>query len=149
MFKFAQRPCRAAALQLDLWRCRARDRSRRLARAWRYLTDRLSADDAQTIMLDCRHDAGWHPLLILTVDDTLEQARETFAAHPELPRLVADGCARVGAKWESCNDELFETRCWAIEVAERYAAEEGITLIRLDENAGALAGGPDANGGTP
>jgi hypothetical protein len=32
--------------------------------------------DAQQLMLDCRHPAGWHPLLVLTVEDTLEQARE-------------------------------------------------------------------------
>ncbi|MHB1205728.1 MAG: hypothetical protein ACYCZX_09190 [Rhodospirillaceae bacterium] len=82
------------------------------------------------LMLDCRHPAGWHPLLILTVEETLEQARETFADHPELSRLIADGCARVGDKWESYGDELFEARRWAIDVMEGYAIDEGITLIR-------------------
>ena len=51
------------------------------------------------VMLDCRHPAGWHPLLVLTVEDTLAQAREEIADHPDLPRLVADGCARVADKW--------------------------------------------------
>ena len=38
----------------------------RLQRAVQYGTGRLSADTARHIMLDCRIDAGWHPLLILT-----------------------------------------------------------------------------------
>lgn len=102
-------------------------------RAWRYAIDRLSADDAQRIMLDCRYPAGWYPLLVLTVEDTLEQAREDFADHPELPRLIADGCARVTDKWESYNDELWEARRWAIGLAKDYAADEGIALTLLDD----------------
>jgi hypothetical protein len=102
-------------------------------RAWRYAIDGLSPDDAQRMMLDCRGSAGWHPLLVLTVEDTLEQAREELADHPELPRLLADGCARVGDKWESYNDELWEARRWAIGLAKEYAADEGITLTALDD----------------
>jgi hypothetical protein len=84
------------------------------------------------MMLDCRCPAGWHLLLVLTVEDTLEQAREDLADHPDLPRLIADGCARVGDKWESFNDELREARRWAIDLAKEYAADEGITLTALD-----------------
>ena len=84
-------------------------------------------------MLDCRYPAGWHPLLVLTVEDTLEQAREDLADHPDLPRLVADGCARVADKWESYNDELWEARRWAISLAKSYAADEGITLVAPDD----------------
>ncbi len=84
-------------------------------------------------MLDCRHPAGWHPLLVLTVEDTLEQAREEIADHPDLPRLVGDGCARVADKWESYNDELWEARRWAINLAKSYAADEGITLVSPDD----------------
>ncbi|ARP98092.1 hypothetical protein [Pseudorhodoplanes sinuspersici] len=102
-------------------------------RAWRYAIDSLSPDDAQRMMLDCRGPAGWHPLLVLTVEDTLEQAREELTEHPELPRLLADGCARVADKWESYNDELWEARRWAINLAREYAADEGITLTALDD----------------
>ena len=105
----------------------------RWRRGWCYATDRLSADGAQRIMLDCRYPAGWHPLLVLTVEDTLEQAREEIADHPDLARLVADGCARVGDKWEPYYGELLEARCWAINLAKTYAADEGITFVLLDD----------------
>jgi len=152
MFDLVERPCRSVASRLGLWRWRAKDRARRLSRAWRYFRGRLGADDAQSIMLDCRYAAGWHPLLVLTVADTLEQARETFADHPELPRLIADGCARVGDKWESYNDELHEARRWAIELAETYAAAEAITLVRLNDDAATAGNEPGSNaaeGGMP
>jgi hypothetical protein len=115
-------------------RYRAGYRVARWRRAWRYAIGGLSPDDAQRMMLDCRFSAGWHPLLVLTVEDTLEQAREDIADHPELPRLVADGCARVGDKWESYNDELWEARRWAIGLAKEYAADEGIALVTLDDD---------------
>ncbi len=76
----------------------------------------------------------WHPLLVLTVEDTLEQAREAVADHPDLPRLIADGCARVSDKWKSYNDELWEARRWAIGLAKEYAADEGIALVALDDD---------------
>ena len=135
MSNVAQYRSRQVASRIDLCRYRAQVCLARLARSWRYFMERLSADDAQRIMLDCRASAGWHPLLVLTVEDTLGQARETFADHPDLPRLIADGCARVGDKWESYGDELYEARRWAIDVAEGYAADEGIMLTRLDDEA--------------
>jgi hypothetical protein len=105
----------------------------RWTRAWRYAAGWLSADEAQRLMLDCRYPAGWHPLLVLTVEDALEQAREEIAEHPDLPRLVADGCARVGAKWEPYYGELLEARCWAINLAKNYAVDEGITFVLLND----------------
>jgi len=128
-----------AHVKVSAFRLWVRDRRYRFSfhierwqRAWHYATHRVSADDAQRMMLDCRYPAGWHPLLVLTVEDTLEQAREDLADHPDLPRLIADGCARVGDKWESFNDELWEARRWAIDLAKKYAADEGITLTALD-----------------
>ena len=100
MYDIARCRMRQVASLIDLCRYRAQVRLARLARAWRYFMERLSADDAQLIVLDCRASAGWHPLLVLTVEDTIEQARETFAAHPDLPRLIAEGCARVGDRWD-------------------------------------------------
>ena len=133
MSSVAHHRLQRVGFRIGLWRYRARLRLTRLVRAWWYFMGRLSADDAQRVMLDCQAPAGWHPLLMLTVEDTLEQARESFADHPALARLIADGCARVGDKWESYGDELYEARRWAIDVAEGYAADEGITLVRLDD----------------
>ena len=134
MFESIQRLHRFLASRFNFWRYRATYRGQRLSRAWFYFTDRLSADDAQSILLDCYSPAGWHPLVILTVEDTIEQARETFADHPDLPQLIANGCERVGNKWECHNDDLYMARSWAIEIAEDYAAQQGITLSRLEGN---------------
>jgi hypothetical protein len=140
MFNIALDPFQRVRSRIDLYCYRTQERLRRLARAWRYFTERLSADDAQRIMVDCRQPAGWHLLLVLAVEDTLELARETFADHPELPRLIADGCARVDHKWESTGDELYEARRWAIDIAEGYAADQGIILTRLDDAAPTATG---------
>lgn len=80
------------------------------------------------MILNCQDPAGWYPLIVLTVEDTLEHAREMFHEHPELERLIADGCARVGHKWEDFGDTLYEARRWAIDVAQDYAANEGFVL---------------------
>ena len=71
MSDLVQRGSRNIAFHLGLWRHRARTRRERLSRAWRYFAGCLTADDAQRVMLDCRDPAGWHPLLILTVEDEL------------------------------------------------------------------------------
>jgi phage tail sheath protein FI len=133
MFDRLQQSLNTVASRLSRARYRTAASLKRLARAWGYFTGRLGEDDAQRIMLDCRNAAGWYPLLILTVEDTLQEARETFVDHPELPRLIADGCAGVAHKWESHNDELYTARGWAMGLALRYAADEGITLRRLSE----------------
>ncbi len=115
-------------------RCyRSRTRLAQWRRAWCYAMNSLSADEGQRIMLDCRDPAGWHPLLVLTVEETLEQARQDLADHPDLSRLIADGCARVGDKWESYNDELWEARRCAIGLAKDYAADEGIRFVPLED----------------
>ena len=122
-----------------------RSKLKRFHRAWRYATGALSEDDAQTVMLDCRGPAGWHPLLILTVEDTLDQALQTYADHPALRDMIAAACSRVGHKWEEYGDAIHEARRWAIEVAEDYARQDNIVLVRWEDilppNAGAE---PDA-----
>lgn len=110
----------------------------------------LTADDAQRVMLDCRDPASWHPLLVLTVEDTLEQAREIFADHPDLPWLIAEGCTHVERKWEAFGDELYEARRWAIELAEGYAVQADVTLVRLCDDIPMASDLEDrSEGGTP
>ena len=130
----AQRLHDAVFYAVRFWRLRVKTRLTRYRRAWHYAVDRLSADEAQQVLIDCRYPAGWHSLLTLTVEDTLEQALDLFMDHPELRRLVADGCARVGYKWESYGDALSAAQDWAIELAQDYASAEGLTLVRRSEN---------------
>lgn len=122
----------AFARRIALWRSRLFFRLDRLRRGLAYAAGRLSPDDAQRIFLDCQRPAGWHPLLVLTVEDALEQAREIFEDHPDLPRLLNDACARVADKWECYGDELYEARRWAMSLAKGYARDENIVL-RLRE----------------
>lgn len=103
----------------------------RLLRAWRYATQTLTADDAQSIILDCEAPAGWHALLTLTDADVLAQARARFADHPKLAILAAEACVHVARKWENHNDELHHAQCWAIELLESYATVFNIALVPL------------------
>ncbi len=111
------------------WRFRMKFRLKRCRRAFHYAIDILSVEDAREILCDCDEIAGCHPLLTLTVEDTLEQALEDYQDHSELRRLIADGCSYVGRKWECYGDQLYEARRWAIDRAAEYAASEGIELV--------------------
>jgi hypothetical protein len=84
------------------------------------------------MILTCRHAAGWYPLVTLTVENTLEVAREVFVDHPELSRLIADACAHVDLRWMSTGDDLHSAVWWAIEVAEEQATREGNDLLRRE-----------------
>ncbi|MDE1990303.1 MAG: hypothetical protein KGI82_07505 [Betaproteobacteria bacterium] len=133
MFNVMPRPLRASWRRAQFWKYRLKARVKRLCHAWRYATGTLSADDAQTMIVECQDPAGWYPLMILTVEDALEYAREMFVDHPTLRRFIADGCARVGHKWETYGDELAEAFRWAAELAEEYAASEGIILVHITD----------------
>lgn len=112
---------------------RLRMRIQRVRRAIAYVRDRLTAADAETLMLDCRNAAGWYPLLILSTDDTLEEAHNTFVYHPNLERLVSDACATVEHKWNCAGDELWNARRWALDLVEHYADQDKTPLTRLDQ----------------
>lgn len=116
-------------------RFRVRYRLARYARAWRYAINSLSTDEAQEVLIDRRYPAGWHSLVILSVDDAMEQVLEQFMDHPELRRLVADGCARVGQKWEDYGDARYAAQDWAIQLAQDYAESEGVVLTRREDAA--------------
>lgn len=124
------------ALRHRIWLAafRLKRRLARYRRALNYALDSLPADDAQELIIDCEYPAGWFALLALTVEDTLEQALETYQDHPDLRRLIADGCERVHKKWEDHGDALYYARGWAIELAQGYAADEGITLVPRDQD---------------
>ena len=112
----------------SIYRYRLRSKWRRLRRAVLYARGRLSQDDAQDLLLDCCAPAGWHPLLILSVDDTLEEALETYDNHPTLRCMISQACIRVAEKWEDNSDTLYHAKKWAVQFAEQYAKQEGVTL---------------------
>lgn len=119
--------------RFGLWRYRLCSMLSRVRRAVLYGLGRLSADEAQQVLLDCYRPAGWHPLLTLTVDDTLDEARARFGDHPELRRLIADACERVAYKWENRGDHLCFARAWAVDLAQSFARDEDIALAGRED----------------
>lgn len=123
--------CARIRARLAASRWRAQASCARLIRAWRYATQTLSADDAQSMILDCEAPAGWHALLTLADADVLAQARARFADHPALAILAAEACVHVARKWENHNDELHHAQSWAMELVESYATDLDVTLVPL------------------
>jgi len=112
----------------SIYRYRLRYKWQRLRRALLYARGRLSQDDAQDLLLDCCTPAGWHPLLILSVEDTLEEALEEYEDHPALRSIISQACMHVAQKWEDNSDTLYHAKKWALEFAEQYAKQDGIPL---------------------
>ncbi len=131
MFSRIDPHMQAARRRLTACGTRMRTHLARCVRAWRYARERLSADDAQTMILDCEAPAGWHALLTLADADVLEQLRERFTDHPALAHLTADACARVAHKWQDHSDALHYAQCWAMELIEGYAIDLDLNLVTL------------------
>ena len=105
----------------------------RLILSWRFTMGRLSKSEAESLIWSLEEIAGRFPLLVLSCEDTLVEAQDLFHAHPALPALVHQACARVGQKWESYNDDLYNARAWALELVSDYAAREDVHLLRRDD----------------
>jgi hypothetical protein len=121
-------------------------RWRRIRRAVAYAGGRLSEDDAQSIILDCRLPAGWYPLMTLSPDDVREMATGLYgdAVHALDPYL--DGaCECVARKWDHTGDEHWHAREWALDLALQGAAQDGIVLTLLDDTATPFTDGEDSN----
>jgi hypothetical protein len=137
MFDTVYRPRWTPIVALELWRRRLYRHIARAGRAWAYLAGRLTAADARQVIRDCGGPAGWHPLIVLTVDDVLAQARTVFADHPDLPWLVAEACLHVERRWCAHGDELEHAQSWVLELVQRYAPDDGIVLERRGPHGGA------------
>jgi hypothetical protein len=103
-----------------------------MLRAWRYAGGRLTADDAQDIIVECERDAGWYPLLILSVDDALQSALDEYRDHPKLRSYIVSACERVHRKWEGNSEERYTALEWATRLATEWAAEDGIAFTPID-----------------
>jgi hypothetical protein len=108
-------------------------RCKKMRRAFFYATDRLSPDDAQWIILDCRTSADSYPLMVLTPDDVLDMAIALYGAPARaLEPYLAAACAHVARKWDSPGDEYYYARDWALSIARSAASEDGINLVEPD-----------------
>lgn len=103
--------------------------------AFAYGRNALSKEQAQTIVYQCEHQAGWYPLSTLCDDDVLAVALDTYEDHPALAGYIADGCARVSRKCDGNNDSLSDAQDWAIEEAIRYAHQDGIQFTECRPDA--------------
>lgn len=128
------------------WRWRMLQRWQRLRRAVAYATGRLSQDDAQSIILDCRLPAGWYPLMTLSPDDVQDMAIGLYgdAALPLRPYLHG-ACECVARKWDQPGDEHWHAREWALDLALQGAAQDGIVLTLLDDTPTPFTEGEDSN----
>ena len=76
-----------------------RDHAKRLARAWRFATNRLTPADAQWISYECDSIAGVWALSNITAESVLSRAQDLWGDNPELERLSYDAARRVAVKW--------------------------------------------------
>jgi len=42
--------------------------------------------------------------------------------------MISQACIRVAEKWEYNSDTLYHAKKWAVQFAEQYAKQEGVTL---------------------
>jgi hypothetical protein len=116
-------------------RWRVQDRWRRLRRAFAYATGRLSADDAQDIILDCRDAAGWYCLMTMSPGDVLDHA---IAIHGDpalkLKPYLHPACEYVSRKWDA-GDDYYSALEFALDTACDYAAQDGIAFSETEDPA--------------
>ncbi len=130
MFEAIHQSRRMPASAVEPWLRWLDQRIQRAGRAWRYCVGGLIAADAQQVIRDCRCPGGWHPLMVLEVEDVLTETRTVFADHPDLPWLAAEACLHVERRWSPSGDDLEHAQSWAVELVQRYAEADGIALER-------------------
>jgi hypothetical protein len=124
---------------LSCYRYRMANQLHRLRRALAYATGQLSSDDAQDIILDCREDAGWYLLMVITPEDVLGLAISRYGdtARALKPYLAA-ACGYVSRKWDA-GDDYYAALDFALDQACDYASQDGIEIGEggpEDEHAG-------------
>ncbi len=89
----------------------------RAKRAYNYWCCTLTRDDAQDMLLELQHYAGWYPLSTLCVEDVMFE----YSIPEEHREYVDCACNRVSSKWE--NDYLSEAHAWAYSLSQEYIKE--------------------------
>lgn len=119
---------------LSALRFTIRSRYEHLRRALAYAKGRLSSDDAQQVILDCRDTAGWYPLMTLAPGDVLDIAisRHGDPALSLKPYLPA-ACEYAARKWEN-GDAYYDALDFALDTAREFAAHDGIDLDKAKDD---------------
>jgi len=120
--------------RLSSFAFKARYRYHHFRRAFAYATNRLSCDNAQHVILDCRDAAGWYPVMTLTPSDVLDMAisRHGDPAHSLKPYLPS-ACEYAARKWES-GDDYYNALGFALDTALEFAAQDGIDLDKTKDD---------------
>lgn len=104
------------------------------SRAFAYATCRLSPDDAQDIILDCRPIAGWYDLMCITPDDVLDHAVSLHGDRAHLLKAhLHAACDYAARKWEA-GDDYYSALGFALDMAREFAAQDGIEIEDAEEN---------------
>jgi len=113
---------------------RYRTTTARAGLAWRYFRRTMTAEDAYSLAYDCQEVAGDWALASFDLQSTIEEARERWEDHPELPRLCRDACERVASKWSGDDGNLRHAAMdWALDLVADHAKSEGIALTSCQE----------------
>ena len=116
------------------WRCRQRDRGRRLARGLAYAIGRpLAEADLHAMRVEMNYRLGYYPLMTLAVEDVRHEADIRYGAKEALklkPWLDA-ACDRVASKWDNNGDTFGAAVDWALDNALASASDHGIELETL------------------
>lgn len=120
------------ALWVSAWRYRLISFWSRAGIAWRYLTRRMTQDDARELYLPVTEAAGWRPLVTIDNDSVLDLLLSVYRDDPRLADLADDACARVAHKWPGMDEAAGSAQDWALELVEEYAIRDGIDLIKIE-----------------
>ena len=114
---------------LAVWRFRQQDRWTRLARGLAYAFRRsLPEADLHAMRVEMNGLLGYYPLMTLSVEDVLEEARSRYGDE-EANRLTSyldAACDRVVSKWDNGYDAFGVAVDWALENVLAYAEADGI-----------------------
>ena len=111
----------------------AKQRLKRLRRAWAYFTGKLTEDDASWMVSELNGECGYTILETLDTASVLEWAEELFGPHEHMAEWVRDAVRRVGGKWEGSGEIQSAASDWAIDLVREYAAQDGVKLVEIDQ----------------